>query len=112
MSKLTSTATICQALELYNPAVKVGHDRHGYGKVIFADFGLRFEEAEPEICWTVEPTSETGRSIIAAIRPAKQGTVKKRPDLKTRLSKRATRMLKNAARLEALLDKDRWVSIV
>lgn len=107
MSKLTSTATVCQMLEFYGPKVHVGHDKNGFGKAIFDDFGMKFEPQEPDICWTCEPSSPLGLSIIAAIRPAKQGAVKSPVPKERRLVRKATKLLKAAARLEGLLDTDR-----
>jgi hypothetical protein len=111
MSKLTSTASVCQSVEFYGLKVHVGHDKHGFGKAIFEDFGFTFEQGEPDICWQCPPSSETGMAIIAAIRPAKQGFVKPPVPKERRLVRKANRLLRTAARLEALLDADRLANL-
>ena len=116
MSKLTATASICQAVEFFGLKVKVGHDKHGFGKVIFADFGNQTFWAPPEeieTLWVCQPDTSTWNNIIAAIRPPKEGSVKKPADQSRRLVRQGTRLLKAAARLEGLLDADRGsISVV
>jgi len=107
MSKLTATGSVMKALDTYKVDIRIGHDQHGFGKIIFVAFGNKMPRPEPDPVVVIPPASERGQAILACLRPAKQGSDKPKPDATRRLIRQGTRLLKAAARLEGLLDEDR-----